>query len=473
MFNVNELNGFGQTEQAKVENLLKALSIAQNYGATAPNAPLTGGSAMQVENLDSTLKLVTASLDDIRLWKDIVKVPISQTHWEFNVQNQYGAEVPAFFSMGSNPAQTDAGYNRAVGLIKYLGVRAQVNHDLTLIEAAHGPQIAREAKNKAVELLQKNERAMFDADSSISSLEYDGIKAQIIGKESSSIYKSIMFAGYDSSSDDTVVKDFRKDVDSGYELDEDSAEDLCLIAINNFARPKDCYLDTKQHSNFSKQFYTRIRGENGAVESAGKYIPDFKGSIQFMFKPSVFNRSRQIPLASAVSASAAPTTAAGASPADAASEFEAGTDGNYSYRISAVYADGETLASVAETIAVSAGDKVTTQITYLGSPLYFNVYRAPIGTVLNHKFIGRIAPAGTGVAHDIDFNAKIPGTSELFLLWNDRDTLNFRQLGSMMKYNLAITDTSIKWNQLLYGSPSVERPRQNVMGKNIGFEARP
>lgn len=473
MYNIpNEITGCGQTEQAQVEQILKALSISQNYGTTAQSS-LTGGSAMQVENLDSVLKLVTASLDDIKLWKDIIKVPIRQTHWSFNVQNSYGQELSPFFSMGSNPAQTDAGYNRAVGLIKYLGVRAQINHDLTMIDAAHGPQVAREAKNKAIELLIKNERVMFESDSSINALESDGIKSQIVAKETNSIYQSIMFNGYETSTNNSVVRDFRKDADSGYELDEDSAEDLTLVAINNHGRPNKMYMDTKQHSNFSKQFYTRIRTVSGSVESAGKYVPDFKGSLQFDFRPSLFNRPRQVPLGTAISASALPSVATLTSPVNAASQFATADAGTYSYRVSSVYADGETLAAAEINGAVSAGDEVKIEITYAGSPLYFNIFRAPKGTTTGHLFIGRIAPAGSGVAHSVDLNATIPGTSDLFLLWNDRDTINFRQLGSMMKYNLAITDTSIRWNQLLYGAPSVERPRQNVMAVNVGFEKRP
>ena len=60
-----------------------------------------------------------------------------------NCQNSYGQEVSPFFNMGGTPTATDANYNREVYQVKYLGTQGQVQHNLTLIQAAHGPVIAR------------------------------------------------------------------------------------------------------------------------------------------------------------------------------------------------------------------------------------------------------------------------------------------------------------------------------------------
>ena len=58
-------------------------------------------------------------------------------------QNSYGAEVSPFFAMGGTPTATDANYHREVFQVKYLGTQGQVQHNLTLIQAAHGPVVAR------------------------------------------------------------------------------------------------------------------------------------------------------------------------------------------------------------------------------------------------------------------------------------------------------------------------------------------
>lgn len=53
-------------------------------------------------------------------------------------QNAYGAEVSPFFAMGGTPTATDAGYNRDTFQVKYLGTQGSVQHNLTLIQSAHG-----------------------------------------------------------------------------------------------------------------------------------------------------------------------------------------------------------------------------------------------------------------------------------------------------------------------------------------------
>lgn len=455
------MTGFGAHSAKEVEELNKALSISQNYGTTAPNSLVQGG-ALSVEDLDRTLKMVTHGLKHLKLWKDIIKERIPQTVHEYNVQNSYGQEVSPFFQMGGTPTSTDAAYARDIIQVKYLGTQGQVQHDLTLIQAAHGPVIAREVKNKTIELLARNERAMFDADSDINSLEYDGIEKQIVTKEAETKYKSTAFAGYESAgADESVIIDVRGS------FDDEVAEDMGLKNVNNFGMAMDCYLGTDLHSKYSREFYNKQRSLPGDTLTSGNRVKNHTGTLDFRFKPSLFNRPRKTALASSVSASSAPTLANLASPADGDSEFAAADAGTYSYTISAVYADGETVASSEINGVVSAGDKVTIEITYSGSPLYFNVFRAPVGTTAGHEFIGRIAPVTSGAAHDVDFNSIVPGTAKAYLLMHDRDVLSWKQLGSMIKYDLAVTDTSYKWLQLMYGTPLVSAGRKNVIAKNL------
>jgi len=464
-----ELTGFGAHSAQEVEELQKALSIGNEYATTLPGS-LASGAALAVEDLDRTLKLVTHGMEHLRLWKDVIKQKVTQTVHQFNTQNSYGAEVSPFFAMGGTPTATDADYNRDVYVVKYLGTQGSVEHNLTLIQAAHGPVVAREVKNKTIELLARNERAMFEADSSINALEYDGIDTLIRAKEAQAEFKSSAFAGYDEIGvDDSVIIDAR-----GTILDEDRCEDACLRAVNNFGMPMDMYLSTDIHSGFSKAFYAKERVRPGDRTAAGYLVPEFVGTLNFRFRPSLFNRPRIAPLATAISASAAPTIANFTTPADAASEFATADVGAYYYRISAVFADGETLACAGAATAVAAGDKVTVEITYAGSPLYFNVFRGSkdAGASGDEKFIGRIAPAGTGVAHNIDFNAKTPGSGSAFLLMHDPDVLCWKQLGSLIKYDLAVTDTSYKWLQLLYGMIVIQAPRKNIIIDNLELPSR-
>lgn len=456
------VTGFGSMDASKVDALQKALSISQNYGTTAPGN-LSGGSALAVEDLDRTLKLVTHGLEHLKLWKDIVKEKVVQTVHEYNVQNSYGQEVSPFFQMGGTPQSTDANYDREFIQVKYLGTQGQVQHNLTLIQAAHGPVIAREVKNKTVELLARNERSMFEADSAINSLEYDGIEAQIKTKEAQSQYKSTAFAGYESvGASDSVIIDVRG------KFDADVAEDMALRNVNNFGMAMDCYLGTDIHSVFSRDYYLKQRTLPGETLTSGNRVKEHTGSIDYRFKPSLFNRPRIAPLAQSVSGSAAPTLANATTPAAADSKFAAGDAGAYDYKMSLVYSDGETVASAALNITVAAGDEVKVEPSYVGSPLYANVFRGEKGATGGAvKFIGRVKLMGSGTAIRIDINEIVPGSGKAFLLMHDADALCWKQLGSMIKYDLAVTDTSYKWLQLMYGTPLVAAGRKHVIAKNL------
>lgn len=309
---------------------------------------------------------------------------------------------------------------------------------------------------------------MFEADSNIQTLEYDGIDAQIRSKMNVAKYKSTAFQGYDSVDvDDTVIIDAK-----GNGLDEDLCEEACLRAVNNMGMPMDMYLSTNIHSNFSRAFYAKERTRPGDKTAAGYMVPEFNGTLNFKIKSSLFNRPRISPITVAVSVTAAPTMANFLSPADAASKFASTDAGTYSYKVSSVYADGETVATAASGTAVAAGDKVTVEISYTGSPLYFNVFRAPVGTTSGHEYIGRVKPLGSAAVHSIDYNARLPGTARAYLLMHDPDVLSWRQLGSLIKYDLAVTDTSYSWLQLLYGGIIVQAPRKNVIIENLKAPVR-
>lgn len=460
--NDGAVTGFGSMDAKKVDALQKALSISQNYGTTAPGQ-LAGGSALAVEDLDRTLKLVTHGLEHLKLWKDIIKEKVVQTVHEYNVQNSYGQEVSPFFQMGGTPQGTDANYDREFIQVKYLGTQGAVQHNLTLIQAAHGPVIAREVKNKTVELLARNERSMFEADSAINSLEYDGIEAQIRAKEVQNQYKSTAFAGYDAAGvNDSVIIDVR----GGF--DDVQAEKMALTNVNNFGMAMDCYLGTDIHSTFSRNFYQKQRTLPGETLTSGNRVKEHTGSIDYRFKPSLFNRPRISPLASTVSAQAAPSIANMTTPVAADSEFGASDAGTYGYKMSMVYADGETLPSAELSGAVAAGDEVRVEPTYAGAPLYAIVFRsAKDAAGSNWKFIGRVKLLGSGVAITIDKNMTLPGSGKAYLLMHDSDALCWKQLGSMIKYDLAVTDTSYKWLQLMYGTPLVSAGRKHCIAENL------
>ena len=67
------LNGFGSAQAADLDELSKALEA----GYQVVNQ--TGGSALRVESLEASLKVVTFTSSHIKLWKKIPKSPAFST----------------------------------------------------------------------------------------------------------------------------------------------------------------------------------------------------------------------------------------------------------------------------------------------------------------------------------------------------------------------------------------------------------
>lgn len=459
MSNDLDILGAGTMDAAELQ---KALTLGSDYATTTPGN-LTGGNAMAMESLDATLRTVTFGMQHLRLWKDIIKESTNQIVDQVNIQNGFGSQSSGFYSMGSNPEESTESFVRDVNIVKYIGARASVPLNLTMINAAHGPVIARTVKSKTVEVLSKMERALFVADSAINPLEFDGIYKIIESKVADPKYKSVEFVGYNDGAQNSPVIDVRGD------LTEDILEDAALTAINNFSFPADMYLDTSAHSKFSKGFYSRQRGGFGEKSSAGMIVPDFQGSLSFALKGNVFNMPKKG--AAPTSASAAPVPSAIAVAVNSASEFKATDAGTYSYVVSAVYGDDETIVSAPVSIAVAAGQQVSAVLTFLGSPIYVNVYRAPKNAVspaaADHQFIGRLAIQASATTFVIDRNGQIPGAGKALLAMHDAEALSFRQLGTLMKFDLAVVTTAYQFNILLAGAVKCATPRKHVVLKNV------
>ena len=189
MENQQNLSSFGSHTMQQVTDLQKALSLDGAYATSLPGS-LKGGNALAVEDLDRTLKVITFRLKHLKLWNRIAKQNQPQVVTEYNILNSYGITTSPFFAQGGVPTQTDSQYARDTATVKYLGTHGQVNHNLTVIQAAHGSVIANEVKNKTIELLAKNEFAMFQASDAINGLEYNGIDATLRknGKYSKNIF---------------------------------------------------------------------------------------------------------------------------------------------------------------------------------------------------------------------------------------------------------------------------------------------
>ena len=479
---VNFGEGYGTVSAQEVDELNKALEAGAGYSG-APTS-LTGGGALQVESLDASLKSVTYEMKNIKFWPIIAKDQAFNTIEQYNRIDKYGDQGRGFIAEGALPRSEDSSYSRQIQRVRFIGVTRELTHVYTLVRNAHGDAIAREIRNGTMRILEIVERALFDgrghyqdiatgaftgADAAIlaSDLAWEGLDKQIRKGNTDSSAAAGAFVGYGIS--ESVVRDSR-----GLVMDEDSLEDDARIVAEHMGQPSLMLLDTKAHSDLGRQFFPKERVNPIGVSNgkAGFVLQQFlSASGAFGLVSDVFLRPLRTPTASPSGAPSAPGALTVTAPgATAGSKWSAGEAGSYSYIATAVNDAGESVASAASAgVAVAAGEALNVAIPAVAGAYAYKVYRAPVGTILNHEFIGMAAPASVGAGVTFkDSNHKLPGLAQAYLLSNDSEVLRFKQLAPLMKMDLAIIATAYRWMQLMYGTPVVYAPRKCLVRENIG-----
>jgi len=455
---LGSFGGVGSSQD--LNELRKALSAGQDIN---PPAVASGeGFPLRIESLEKTLKFVTYRMDDVRLWRNLSKLPAFNTVEEYNRLREYGAsDTGAFIQEGDLPESEDSKYSREFTVIKFMGTTRSVTHVMSLVRPATGGSvIAQETVNGTAHLLKQIERALFLGDSSLIPEQWDGLDKQI----------------RDGAPAENII-DLR-----GAPLSEDVLNDgaLTVKTAPNYGRPTDLYCSDGAYSDLAKGFYPAQRvnlqpagWQDGMVGMSIKGFHSMVGPI--MLNPDVFLESGGPANASAVGAAgkrpATPTE--GAAPAaapNAASQFIASDAGDYRYKVVAINRYGKSAPLVMSgPVTVAAGDRVSMDIT-AGSPAptAYEVYRSPKdGAAGSEKLAFSVASAGASTTINDD-NADLPGTSSAYLIQQNLEFFSFKQLAPLSKIPLATVDTSIRFMILLYGALTVYAPGKGLIYKNVG-----
>jgi len=468
------LNGFGSASMQDVADLNKALEAG--YQITNQ----TGGSALRVESLEASLKVVTYTNHHIKLWKKIPKSPAYSTVEEYNQLISYGGTNYAFTQEGELPPSTDTNYARRTQLVKFMGTTREVTHPATLIHPAHGDVIALENQNGILWLLERVENALFSADSN---LAFDGEAEQ--------------WDGLDALIDATSFVDLE-----GQALQESDIEEAANVIVENYGYPTDLFLGTRVQSDLVKTMYPRERVAlpapvNGTIGQSINSMATQAGTIEF--NPDVFLRRLPSPPTSPTHANAP------VSPVAVIVGATAGTDGDfnkgavagtnyYSYVVTACNRFGESAMSpaMANGAAMSQGDKdakkhfplTLTNAAAVGSfpPEYYRVYRtaacatnAQVTAAAQYSLIMQVAAAsqannGTTAVNDVNF--LLPFTNIAYLGELTPQVVTFRQLAPLMRLDLAVLAPAYRWMILLYGTPILFAPKKWLRLINIGQPVR-
>ena len=453
---------FGQSTGLELDELNKALGTGEVGEGYASNGGAGDMSALRPQSLEATLKVVTATTEQIKFWKRIGKKQAFNTVEEFNVLDSYGGNSSPFFTEGGLPGEEDSNYIRQAQYVKFLGTTRVITHPATLVKNTLGDIVARESTNGTTWLLQQLERALYFADSSLDPLAFDGLIPQVKNFVRGKSYEN------------QHVIDMK-----GKPLDEFILEDIATIIADNFGRGiMELHMTNQVNKDISKIIMgvdgrQRIMG-TGGESVLGAPVRGFKantGDIEFV--NNIFMKPQAtVPTSSAKGSPAVPTFPSTplTAPVDATSHLKAGT---YYYFVTAKNSAGESVPVALGAIATATGANATLVINrVVTDPVAksYKVYRGYTSDANMAQFAFEIKDAGVGTTQTIvDRDFDMPGTHTAVLIDNDpENVLAFKQLAPLMKLPLARISASERFMILMYGMMQVYNPRRVVVIKNIG-----
>lgn len=452
------ISGHGEMSSGDLLELRKALEI----GFTDP--PI-GADSLRVESLEATLKVITYQEKHAVLWNMIPKIPATSTIEEFNRLLEYGTRAGnfGFISSGQLPEEEDTTFERASEKVKFVGTTRNVHHPATLVTTVPANLIGEETRNGVRWIIGKMDESMYYADEAVVPEEFNSLEVQI------------------SDGGGNVI-----DL-AGGPLTSAVLERAARLVTDNFGQPGDFFTGTKPFADFSEVFIDnqRFAAPNVSSGIVGTPVTGYNSTFGVIkFHPDTFVQANIPPptAATSIRAPSAPTIAvAEGTPNDPASLFAAGDAGNYGWQISAVNKFGESVPSAidvpATDPATAAGDSHDIVITdgggadgATGYVIYRTAKDDAAGATSRIARVGRAKTGGvfTSPTTINDFNETRPFTHIGLMLDFNEQSLRFKQLAPMMKMDLARIAPTIRWMQLLYGTPIVYNPKKNVVFRNIG-----
>ena len=467
----------GLVSQAEVENLNKALTAG--YGGAGRPTDLVHGGVLQTESLETTLKVVTFDMKNLKLWPAISVDKAYNLFEQYNRLVGYGSDASPYIGEGGAGQEDDSTYIRDGQRIAFFSKRRKVSHQMTLVRTTVGDVVAQQAKEGTMDLLKNVERELYwghahftdalglqtgsQSDLPVNSVAMSGLLQQILKGDTDSQFRSRDFDGWGAEST-SIVTDL-----AGANFAQDDVENLAVRCLENFGNPTQFHAEPLAISSFVRQFYPQFRSEPGLSGQTVGYdvskITTTAGPIDL--KPSLFLRPRQQVRPAAVNGncpSVAGLTVAGVA-SGSGSNLAAGT---YAYSMTFVNDFGESAPIASAGVAVTAGQIVTLTVTgsVPATVKYYKVYRAASGALATTaQFIGNYR---VGLSAIVDAGAKRPGLGEAFLLDMSSETMKFKQLAPLAKMNLAVVTTALEFLLLLYGALFVYAPRFCGVMRNVG-----
>lgn len=485
LFNVQQGSmASAAVDAAQAEELAKTMTVGHAY-LGAPGS-LTGGSAMQMESIDSVLHSVTYDSSHLQLWPAIPQDRAYSLVEQYVRTNSYGDGGSPYIPEAGSPAMNDSEYNRHAQKVVFFATRRGVSLPSTLVRMNFGGDIeSKEAEAGTLWMLEKLERELYKglADFSnngafdgamsavapkLSNLNLAGIEQQIRAGDSDYTAQSLAFDGYGGQQSVITSKD-------GDLIDETVIEDLANVLVENFGHPNELHAAPKQISDFVKQFFPKERvNQLGLQDARAGYVVRTMATTagDISLKANVFLKPKESARSNNARAGvpAAPASAAAALASDGDSKLKAGEQ--YIYQVTAANEQGEGASYVESSAVTIANDGENVKVTIAqpvsgAAPTHYAVYRTSKNGSGARKFIGYVARSGASTVFT-DRGAKMEGAATAYMLDLRPEIVVWKQLAPLMRLNLAQISMAKEFILWLAGCVICAAPRKMGIIENIG-----
>lgn len=461
---------------SQIQDLVKALE-AGNYDA-APST-LVQGSALQIEDLNPVMVMVTAEEKHIKLQKLIPVESSKSTTFQFNRQLSVGIMGGSAQMEGNVGQEETSDYVRITIPMTYYSHIRRVTVASTLVASSDGKKSDERAAQDAAKkvsfdvefdlfrgLEAFSNAGTFDGNPLTTSNllpNMHGLSLQVRQSDFQVNSRDAMFAEF--GSDQTVVLSA-----GGSTLTQGLIEDGALRSSLGFGEADKLIVDPVVLANYNKITFGKERiilAGSPQDATAGDLRRQWVSGGTVNIEASQFLRGKFKPAPVRANSPVAPVSV---SPADSSATNPTGlAAGTYYYYATAGNEVGESVACTAATVSVTKDHKVTVTITHPGSGIFrfFNVYRSPVGgTAAQAKFVGRCIPtSGAGTTDFVDLNGMVPAAVTGYFL--QKDGASIRELASYSRLKLAVSDLSMPEAHFRFLGLAVETPRKFVLIDNL------
>lgn len=418
--------------------------------------------ALRRQSLASDVKNLTWGNEDFTIFPIIPRVQADNSVMEYAVQDGYGETGASRFVGESEIASiNDPQLSRKVIKMKMISDTKRVSLLASIVNNLASPEEV--LQRSAIQVIAKTiEYGIFYGDADLSSLGA-GQGLQFDGLEKLTAPQNIFNAHGEALSEQWLNK-AAVAIGKGFGKATDAFSDLGTV--NEFV-----------NNQLNRQWIVQASGVNESGFALDKFrssrgLIDLHGST-IMDKDVILDETTS----GRAGAPSAPLSVTAAETKGAGAEFaDADVAEPLQYKVRTVGRGGNSsVATPADAVKLSAKDsavKIDVKLSNISqaTPEYVEIFRQDIESG-QFYLIGRVGvyTAVNGVVSFNDTNAKIPGTSEVFVLEMTTNTLALYELLPMMRVDLAVVDASRTSTYLWYGALGLYAPKRSAIIKNVAY----